>query len=317
MANQMPLATMQDVLAMGKLFAQSGLFGCKKDEQGAMMALTCYTEGISPLAFKRQYHLSEDGQLMMRADYMLGAFRQGGGRYRVVEYGPTRAAAEFTVDSNTTAFEITMAEAVASGWPINGKGETKKVWKANPAALLWARMTSRAVRALMPEVVAGLYVPEELDDNDKAIDIVAEPGETVAPTTVAAQLPPAEPQRVSPRTAAVAMSEPFPAAKVESAPKAEAPAAQPTAAAPAAAPAPAPAATKAAPTVDYSVLPAAVGKTLEGKTWKDCTDKHLLYFCDFPARFTWLTGDYRAVMLVEMASRPTLAERAKAEQAKK
>lgn len=149
--------------------ATAALVGCSPD-QGQAVALTCLVEGITPLEFKRTYHLIQ-GSPAMRADAMLAKFRNAGGRHKIVERTENRAAILLTsADGETFENEFTRAQAEASRWPWKDWGDHSKGLKDNWAtptdfkAMLWARLVSDSVRAFAPEIVAGIYTPEELAD---------------------------------------------------------------------------------------------------------------------------------------------------------
>jgi hypothetical protein len=135
------------------------------------VALTCLVEGITPLEFKRTYHLIQ-GSPSMRADAMLATFRtKYGGKHRIVERSTELAAIELTnKDGDTASFSFSWEEAQASRWPWKDPDNHDKGIKDNWStptdrkAMLWARLVSDSIRAFQPEVVSGVYTPEELED---------------------------------------------------------------------------------------------------------------------------------------------------------
>lgn len=173
-----PISGPAEAQAMGKILASSGMFGCENEAQGAVLAITCYTEGISPLQFKRSYHLV-DGNPAMRADAMLAEFRKAGGRYKVIERDSKVASMAVwsvndddgipSTEDDAITWTYTWEDACLSELPYcfkNGQATTKlkKNWRTIPKNMLWARCTSDMVRTLMPEIVAGVYTPEEVSD---------------------------------------------------------------------------------------------------------------------------------------------------------
>jgi hypothetical protein len=161
----LPAKSMGELATAGELLAQSGMFGIKNAAGGFVVAATCYQQGISLMEFHRTYHIVE-GRPSMRADAMLAEFRKAGGRYKIVENSQTRAAAEFTFEGQVLAFEFTMDDAKRTGDCLRGDGKVKEIWTKRPEDMLWARMVSRAVRRLCPEINAGVYAPEEVMDFD-------------------------------------------------------------------------------------------------------------------------------------------------------
>jgi hypothetical protein len=153
---------------IGTFFAKSGMFGCEKIEQGMVLAMACMFEESSPLAIKRKYHL-QNGELSMRADAMLADFRSlKGGKHKIVERSEKRAAVELTIDGQTEAFSFTWEDALKEPFIYAKDGKIKKNY-ATPRTrmqLLWARVVSDGVRAMAPEICAGTYTPEEIEDFD-------------------------------------------------------------------------------------------------------------------------------------------------------
>lgn len=165
----LPVTSMQELAVAGEFIAQSGMFGKLNNAAGFVIAVTCYQQGISLIDFMRTYHPPVDGKLSMKADAMAAAFRNKGARYTIIENSVTRAAAEFEFEGQKVKFEYTMDDAKRIGDCFKGDGRTfKDNWVKRPEDMLWARMVSRAVRRLCPEVNAGMYSPEEVADFDDA-----------------------------------------------------------------------------------------------------------------------------------------------------
>ncbi len=164
--NALPANNLADLATAGQLLAQSGMFGVNNAAAGFVVAATCYQQGISLMEFHRTYHIVE-GRPSMRADAMLAEFRKRGGKYKIVENSQTRAAAEVEFEGQKLPFEFTMEDAKRTGDCFKGDGKTLKLtWQKRPDDMLWARMVSRMVRRLCPEINAGLYSPEEVQEFD-------------------------------------------------------------------------------------------------------------------------------------------------------
>lgn len=220
---------------MGEFFAKSGMFGCERVEQGKVLAAVCMAEKKSPIQVLRENHLI-DGKLSQRADYMLASFRQRGGKHRVIERSPDRAAVELELDGEKQAFVLTFADACLEPHPWSNKrgpdGKTllKTNW-ATPRArmqMLWARVISDGVRTMCPEVVAGIYTPEEIADERDA-----RPAPTINLQAPPPQSAPPEKHVTPPDTdaelAAAGLAPSVPPAPVQSAPSpAPSPGAAPT-----------------------------------------------------------------------------------------
>lgn len=168
----------------------AAITGCSL-QQGKGVALTCLCEGITPHEYARTYH-NIQGKSSMRADAMLAHFRtKYGGKHKVVERSATRAAIELVnSDGDIFAADFTWEDAQGSRWPWKDPEDHKKGLKDNWSTptdqknMLWARLVSDSIRAFQPEVVAGIYTPEELQDANVV--------ETVIKTDAPARLTAAE-----------------------------------------------------------------------------------------------------------------------------
>lgn len=168
--------TIADKLEFCKEMAQSftDLTGCTVG-QGRAVALVCLCEGLTPLDFRKRYHMIE-GKPTMRADAMLAEFRMNfGGQYRIVSRTADLAAIELTLNGQTSEFSFSWEECLQSRWPWKkgvkpGSQPTADNLKDNYStptdrkAMMWARLVSDSLRAMCPELVAGVYTPEEVQD---------------------------------------------------------------------------------------------------------------------------------------------------------
>jgi hypothetical protein len=158
---------------LGDWLAKSGMFGCDKTEQGKIMALAMLVEKKSPFQLKREYHFY-NGQMSDRADSMLAKFRGAGGKHRVLKRDAEGASVELTHDGNTQVFTFlwTDAEKEPFVWAYDKKTGQRLGPKTNYATprartqMLWSRVISEGVRTMTPEIVAGVYTPEEIDATD-------------------------------------------------------------------------------------------------------------------------------------------------------
>lgn len=147
----------------GTILAKSRMFGCENEQQGMVLAMACLAERRNPIELKRTYHII-DGNLSMRADAMLAELRGRGGKHKVVERTAEAAEIEVAFDGQTLRERLTWSDAQLEPWPFRRDGKTLKTNWATPRArrqMLWARVVSEIVRTIAPEVVAGVYTPEE------------------------------------------------------------------------------------------------------------------------------------------------------------
>ena len=145
---------------MGEWIASSGMLGCTKVEQGKLIAWQCAAERKTPFDFKREYHII-NGSLSMRSDAMLAGYRARGGKVLWKQFDSKAAVALWTFDGNSCEISFTTEDAKLAGLLPAKPGSG---WAKDPSAMLRARCISKAIRMLAPEVVAGVYTPEENED---------------------------------------------------------------------------------------------------------------------------------------------------------
>ena len=150
------------IQVMGDMIAGSGMFGCTKSEQGMVLAMQCLAEGVPPLELAKTYHIIE-GKLSMRADAMLGRYLSKGGKVKWTERSDKRVAGIWICDGNELEIAVSLEDMKANGVAL-GKNGLKDNWRKFPRQMLTARVISEAVRLLMPQIVAGIYTPEEVQD---------------------------------------------------------------------------------------------------------------------------------------------------------
>jgi len=157
---------MQNLQTLGTEFAKSGILGVSNPSQGLIVALTCYTEHISPIEFARTYHIV-NGRLSMRADAMQAQFLRQGGRIRWLTSTNEKCEAIFSHPEYApegVTLSLTIEEMVDSGVAVDGRGQLKQTWKSFPRQMLRARVVSEGCRMLTPGIVAGIYTPEEVGE---------------------------------------------------------------------------------------------------------------------------------------------------------
>jgi len=154
---------MQNLQTLGTEFAKSGILGVSNPSQGLIVALTCYTEHISPIEFARTYHIV-NGRLSMRADAMQAQFLRQGGRIKWLTSTNEECKAVFSHPEYApegVTLSLTIEEMVDSGIAVDSRGQLKQTWKSFPRQMLRARVVSEGCRMLTPGIVAGVYTPEE------------------------------------------------------------------------------------------------------------------------------------------------------------
>jgi len=145
---------------LGEWIARSGMFGCERVEQGAILAMQCLVERKAPLELAKHYHII-GGKLSLRADAMLALYRERGGKVRWIQFDDAGAKARWTYDGNDVELGYTAEDAKRAGFLPARAGSG---WAKFPAEMMRARLISKAVRMIAPEVCTGTYTPEELED---------------------------------------------------------------------------------------------------------------------------------------------------------
>lgn len=157
----------QAIQVMGEMIWGSGMFGCVKPEQGMVLAMTCLAEGKAPLELAKTYHIIE-GKLSMRADAMLGRYLTTGGKVKWLVRSDTEVRAIWSKDGNDVEISATLDEFKNNGVAIGANGKLKANWQKFPRQMLTARCVSEGVRLLAPQIVSGIYTPEEVQDFSSA-----------------------------------------------------------------------------------------------------------------------------------------------------
>lgn len=147
---------------LGQWITRSGMFGADRPEQGNLLALQCLVERKAPLEMAKHYHVIQ-GRLSLRADAMLALYRERGGKVVWKQFDANGARAQWVYDGNDLELAYTAEDAKAAGFLPARAGSG---WAKFPAEMMRARLISKAVRMLAPEVCTGSYTPEEIADFD-------------------------------------------------------------------------------------------------------------------------------------------------------
>lgn len=206
-----------DLHSMAKAVQSGGCFPTLRNvDQAVSLLLLAQAEGIHPIMALRRFHIMSDGKPSMRADAMAAGFRKIGGDIEWLNEADDGKAqyANWTLNGRTKRIGFTWAEAEKAGY--TAKAGTN--WHKDPASMLRARATSRAIRMMAPEIVVGLYTPEEMDE--LSLENAAAPRTTKAskqaPEQVTATVVSSEPGKGAATAAAsVAAQAAAPAANVD------------------------------------------------------------------------------------------------------
>ena len=156
---------------LGNWISKSCMFGADRPEQGHILALQCIVEKMPPLEMMKHFHLI-GGKLARRSDSMLAGYRERGGKVKWLQFDGEAARARWSYDGNDIELAYTLEDAKQAGlYPPQKPGSG---WNKNRAEMLRARLVSKAVRMLAPEVCTGQYTPEEIEDFNT-------PGKAISP----------------------------------------------------------------------------------------------------------------------------------------
>lgn len=159
---------------LAKMFVQSQIMGVKTPGDGIVLAMTCMAERITPMEFIQTYHIIQ-GRPSMRADAMLAKFRSAGGKVRWINVGDdgkeARAVFSYGGDEMELAFTVTEAEKLIGKKRLDDPDGN---WFKSRGPMLRARLTSKALRIISPELVSGTYLPEEIEESLPATETAEE-----------------------------------------------------------------------------------------------------------------------------------------------
>ena len=172
MANEL---TLTDMGNMAKAFAQSGFFGYKNSSEAFTLMCLAQANGLHPAKAAERYHIIQ-GRPAMKADAMLAAFQEAGGKVRWVK----RTEKECTLHlSHPQGGELDVTWSIDRATKAELTG--KSTWKQYPTQMLSARCVSEGVRALYPACLCGMYTPEEVVDDNVAVEFVCKEPEQPEP----------------------------------------------------------------------------------------------------------------------------------------
>ena len=181
------------IIGLGNAFALSSMFGVKTKEQGQVLAMHCLMTKSSPLEIMQTFHLVDGSKLSMRADAILARFNARGGKHQVLQRDPSCASVKLIKDGVETTFTLKWDDCKNEPF-AKGKDGLPSFNYSTPLKrmqMLWARVTSDAVRATDPGAVCGMYTPEELQDDPDAVPANVVEGEVIPRTAAAETTPPA------------------------------------------------------------------------------------------------------------------------------
>ena len=228
--------TIDTIAAIAERFSRSGLMGKASPDAVFGLMMLCQSEGITPIAALKRYHIIE-GKPSMRSDAMLAEFLHDGGRviFHVRDdamvgatfLSKTAPQAQETVDRASQRFiavwklmsapeghrtELytaiaklshpgeetivrTFADCQAKGLTDGNDGGLKKNWATSPRQMLTARVITEGIRLVAPQLVTGVYTPEEISDSSPLAGLTSSAPAKTASELRAAALDERDPEK--------------------------------------------------------------------------------------------------------------------------
>lgn len=165
-------ASIEEALSVSKLLVSSRLLprSITTPEAAFAVIVTGRELGLSAMQSLRAVHIVE-GKPTLSADLMVALVKRSEAClfFRLVESSATVALYEThrRGEPSPTRLAFTLEEAKAAG--VTGKDN----WRKYPAAMLRARAAAALARAVYPDLVLGVYDPDEL--NAPTIDVTPAP----------------------------------------------------------------------------------------------------------------------------------------------
>lgn len=202
------------------------IIGCGNKEAAMGIALDALCKGLTIVEWGRKHHWIPGKGPSDRSDSLLAEFRMNyGGKYKIIEDSTKRCEIEFTDKDGATYNRVMTrtdmmlsrtvwgkqphwSECVKQVRKLLAEGKTEdQVWLAMQscfkdnwgtendwATMMFHRLVSSSLRKICPELAAGVYTPEELEDipSDTPAATPAKPvtaTEWIKSATVATEVP--------------------------------------------------------------------------------------------------------------------------------
>jgi len=182
--NGLALRTIDDVERVARISTASGICRVQRAEEAAVILLTGRELGLSPMQSLRGIYVVNKTPVLS-ADLLVAVVRRSGlcASWRVITTTPETCTITTLRVGETEPTSKTWTMADARRAQLTGK----PIWSQYPAQMLRHRCAADLAREVYPDVVLGLYTPDEMDHTDAAP--IVEAHEPAAP-----QLPPPPPK---------------------------------------------------------------------------------------------------------------------------
>lgn len=173
---------MNELLQLADAAAKSGFYGCKTREQALLVMMTGRDLGLSFSQSLRAFHVIQ-GRATLSADGAVAACiarKDVCAFFRTVEATETHATVETQrVGDPVRTYTFSVDDAKrANLWG-------KENWKGYPSRMLLARARAALARDVYPDLLLGLYDPDEIEPAPQRVEMVQRPAPAPAPPTQA------------------------------------------------------------------------------------------------------------------------------------
>jgi hypothetical protein len=159
-----------DFIQLTEFFAQTALkaqfLKFNNLEQAKQLAMTAIIRGVDMLEVCLAFDII-GGRLSKKSSAMLAEYKARGGKYKILSRTADLASIEYTYEGQTQTFSLSWDQVKQESYTLDKDGKSLKPRYATPysrSQMMWARLISDSVRAIMPEVTGGYYTPEEMED---------------------------------------------------------------------------------------------------------------------------------------------------------
>lgn len=184
--------TLDDVARMAKMAHASGLVKVASPEAAGVILLTGAELGLSPMQALRGIYVV-DGKPTLSADLMVAIVKRADvcQWWRTAESTPETCTIETQRRGDPAPSRRTWTIADAQRAGLTGR----QPWRQYPATMLRHRCAADLAREVYPDVVLGLYDPEELDSGERVEQEAHGPVETPRVVIEPDPAPPVDPER--------------------------------------------------------------------------------------------------------------------------
>jgi hypothetical protein len=165
---QLEPRSMNEAIQLAQRMYDSRLFSAYGTPQAVLSTILAGRElGIPAMASLRAFHIIEGKPQMSAGTIQSLVLKSGRAAYfRCTERTATKATfCTKRGDDPEMCLTYTIEEGRAA-WPKDENAWNKSGWGRNPADMLVARASSKLARLVYPDVVSGLYAPEEFDGSN-------------------------------------------------------------------------------------------------------------------------------------------------------